>query len=143
MKIFSDTIIITMEAEIQAKETLAKETDTLLLEMSRLIGPMILKGIYDGIYLRGAISVGKFYQSDSLIIGPAVDEAAEWLQTTEWIGVSTSPTAHYTIEKLAELNKTDLSKRYIRYNVPTKIGIKKIGGLLIGLYGITTFQILL
>jgi len=79
------------------------EWDRLLLHCSRLIAPMIINGILKGVYLRGVISIGKFYQSQNLIIGPAVDEAAEWYTNIEWIGVSAAPTAHFILEKLAEI----------------------------------------
>ena len=64
---------------------------------------MTINGILKGVYLRGVISIGKFYQSQNLIIGPAVDEAAEWYTNIEWIGVSAAPTAHFILEKLAEI----------------------------------------
>jgi hypothetical protein len=37
----------------------------------------------------------------------------------EWIGVSTAPSAHYTIEKLVEVDH-DVSKWFIKYDIPTK-----------------------
>ena len=76
---------------------------------------MITNGIFKGVYLRGVISIGKFYQSPTIIIWPAVDEAAEWYTNIDWIGVSASPSAYFTIEKLIGLNE-DVSKWFIKYD---------------------------
>ncbi len=59
-----------------------------------------------GIYLRGIIPIGQFYESQRAIIGPAIDEAAEWHKKTKWIGVSTAPTAPYTVTRLADICDT-------------------------------------
>jgi len=70
------------------------------------------------------MSIGKFYQTQNSIIGPAVDEAAEWYTNTEWIGVSAAPTAHFILEKLEEIGgeAAEMTKNlFIKYDVPTKI----------------------
>jgi hypothetical protein len=39
------------------------ESDRLLLHCARLVAPMILNGKFKGVYLRGVLSIGKFYQT--------------------------------------------------------------------------------
>ena len=116
---FSDTIITTVTLIHENQFTPVIESDKLLFNGAQLVSPMILSGIMKGIYLKGVISIGQFFQSDTAIIGPAVDEAADWYKSTNWIGVSTAPTAHFTIEKLSELNQNDDIKNwYLNYSVP-------------------------
>jgi hypothetical protein len=121
IRAFSDTVIITVTLSKKDDGTLVIESDRLLLHCARLISPMIINGIFKGVYLRGAISVGKFYQTPNLIIGPAVDEAAEWYTNIEWIGVSAAPSAHFTLEKLVEV-KQNVSDWFIKYRIPIKVG---------------------
>lgn len=43
--------------------------------------------------LRGAISYGEFTESENIMLGPAIDEAAAWHESTDWIGVILTPSA--------------------------------------------------
>jgi hypothetical protein len=126
IRAFSDTIIITVKLSKKDNSTPVLESDRLLLHCARLVAPMILNGIFKGVYLRGVLSIEKFYQTQNSIIGPAVDEAAEWYTNMEWIGVSTAPSAHFTIEKLVKVNQ-DVSKWFIKYKIPTKTGSSEEG----------------
>ena len=49
--------------------------------------------LLQGIPLRGAISYGEYMIKDNIMLGYAVDEAASWHETTDWIGVVLSPSA--------------------------------------------------
>jgi hypothetical protein len=57
---------------------------------SWLLGYALLQGIP----LRGAISYGEYMTKENIMLGYAVDEAASWHETTDWIGVILSPSAH-------------------------------------------------
>lgn len=53
--------------------------------------------------LRGAISYGEYSIADNIMLGYAVDEAASWHETTDWIGVILTPSAKmYLGNKLPE-----------------------------------------
>jgi hypothetical protein len=77
-----------------------------------------------GIYFRGVIAIGKFYQSKTLMIGPAIDEAAEWYTQPEWMGVSTAPSASFGLSRLED-QKADISKWFVKYDIPAKSGPQK------------------
>ena len=47
--------------------------------------------------LRGAISCGNYDNQDHIVIGPAVDEAASWHESTDWIGVILTPSAKFSL----------------------------------------------
>ncbi|MHB1546835.1 MAG: hypothetical protein ACYCV8_09295, partial [bacterium] len=91
MRSFSDTIILFLYFPINKRNM---QIDR-LFELRQIgIIAMILndpfyEAIKKGIYLRGVISIGEFYLSDKIIIGPAVEEAAEWYEKSDWIGIST------------------------------------------------------
>lgn len=83
----SDTIVLFTIAEpVTAIEIQAKICAWLL--------PYALKR---RIPLRGAISYGEYFFNGSIMIGAAVDEAASWHESTDWIGVALSPSAYIKI----------------------------------------------
>ena len=53
--------------------------------------------LLQGLPLRGAISYGEYMVKDNIMIGYAVDEAASWHETTDWIGVVLSPSAQIKV----------------------------------------------
>ncbi|WP_441292258.1 hypothetical protein ACSRUE_19290 [Sorangium sp. KYC3313] len=55
---------------------------------------MICDSISYGLPLRGATACGQFFvEPPSILVGPAVDEAASWHEATDWIGVIQTPSA--------------------------------------------------
>lgn len=113
VKSFSDTIIISGEED---------DIIILLLESGRLLKALIAVGLHMDFYLRGCFSVGKFYSSENILIGPAVDEAAIYFEQGNWIGVFAAPSAFGVLERLSNDKKfeTALTKNFIKYNIPLK-----------------------
>ncbi len=120
---FSDTIILSLSHNLDKfKENLNLFTPYLIIGI--ILRYMLYNAIIEeDIYLRGVISSGEFYVKDSMIIGPAVEEAAEWYEKPEWFGVSTTPSATYGIKFLREngnLSDEALNESFISYPVPMK-----------------------
>jgi hypothetical protein len=93
---FSDTIITTANA------------DDLIYAISilgALLSKSFIKAMELGIYLRGAISVGEYYQAKHIIIGPAVDEAYDWHGRADWIGIMLAPRAGYLVDSIKTEDK--------------------------------------
>lgn len=106
----SDTIVLLSIAEAEVKDTIELHAQI----CSRIIEYALSRGIP----LRGAISYGKFNESDRIMVGPAIDEAAAWHESTDWIGVVLTPTAQFYLENI-------LIKNVITYkNIPFKKGIR-------------------
>jgi hypothetical protein len=59
---------------------------------------IIPESIKNGIPLRGATSYGKYSRDGNIMIGPAIDEAASWHESTNWIGVSLTPTGMFSVK---------------------------------------------
>lgn len=68
--------------------------------------------------LRGAISYGEYSIKDNIMLGYAVDEAASWHESTDWIGVVLTPSAYINVKD----EKIDSIKVYdkIPYKKPMK-----------------------
>jgi hypothetical protein len=118
--VFSDTIIIAASGA---------KTEEIILDLSSNLIPAISAGMIAGFYFRGCISVGKFYSNEKMIIGPAIDEAAQYYKLPEWIGVSASPTAHNVLENLKgnQHYKKDFENNFYKYDIPLKSAIEKNG----------------
>jgi len=115
---FSDTFILTATSRRHLGEFLVLAAGNLLI-------PMMMHALDMGIYFRGCISFGTFYTSKRMMIGPAIDEAAEYYTMPEWVGVSTAPSAHIGLNKIADIVR-DLNL-FIRYDIPLKNGIERNG----------------
>lgn len=70
--------------------------------------------------LRGAISYGEYSIADNIMLGYAVDEAASWHETTDWIGVILTPSAKMVL-------KNELPEFVTTYeNIPFKKSMKTL-----------------
>jgi hypothetical protein len=95
-----------------------------------LMGELLIKlfrvSIRNDFYFRGRLSAGKLYRSENMIIGPTVDEAAEYYRLPEWSGISTCPSASKILTDVEEM-KASLYDFFIHYNIPLKDMIEKNG----------------
>ncbi|MDD5239875.1 MAG: hypothetical protein PHS34_08455 [Candidatus Omnitrophica bacterium] len=71
-------------------------------------------------FFRGAISVGTYYTDNTRIIGPAINDAGEWYESAEWIGIHFTPKTSYAIKKELLLKDNFLRHCVIEYNIPLK-----------------------
>ena len=63
---------------------------------------------------------GKYFQTKERIFGPAIDEAAEFCEKANWIGIMASPLTAEILDRAASIDKysNDLFKTFIEYNIP-------------------------
>jgi hypothetical protein len=113
---FSDTVIITLKC--------TDDPAAHVPLVAKIVSDAFFFALVKGIYFRGVIAIGKFFQSNTLVIGPAIDEAAEWYTQPEWMGVSTAPSASFGLSRLED-QKADISKWFVKYDIPSKGGPQK------------------
>ncbi len=111
-----DTIFFYCEPKADLFEEQAKN-DFLIHENDWLVS-IIPEGLNLGLPFRGAVSYGEFYvdRESPAILGPAVNDAAEWYEKANWLGLILTPKMTL-IRELAEekggyLNNPIFSKRY-------------------------------
>jgi hypothetical protein len=93
----SDTIAIVSEINEHEREHYhigRGPIESAIKYQSVLVARLIRESILAGIPLRGAMSVGEFEAADNILVGPAIDEVAEWYELCDWIGVIQSPSAY-------------------------------------------------
>ena len=113
---FSDTIIIALYSDIENEEK--QPTVLLLYLLSYILIKIFRRAFSKRLYLRGTISCGKIYllkqQAKLMIVGPAINEAAESHESTRWIGINTSPSALLTLDQDTEFfNSFDTIKELV------------------------------
>jgi hypothetical protein len=137
---FSDTIIVALYGDV--------ETDAFLIYlMGYFLIPLFRKAFMKEIFLRGVLSIGDFYilnkKDKVVLVGPAINDAAQVYDHDNWIGITTSPSASLTLEQDNKINlfnksgvsiregdsKLDISqifkyilKSFIEYPIPKKNG---------------------
>jgi hypothetical protein len=117
---FSDTILVTLCG--------AEQVEELIPLMGLVLVPTFISALQSNILLRGAISIGEFHQSEHVLVGPAVDDAANWYNVHDWAGVVLTPNASYTLDRLVLKQKSNLEKMetldhlYVRYAPPLRKG---------------------
>jgi hypothetical protein len=94
--LLNDTIVIALEPE---SEPALADVGTMCWLLNRAVVPAFL----DGVLFRGAVVSGEFYvdqdsERKSAVLGPAVVDAADWYERTEWAGVHFTPTSSLRIE---------------------------------------------
>jgi len=115
---FSDTIIITV---------VSPDIEMSLPHIAAALGDPFIMGLVLGIYLRGCISVGKFFGTDTIVIGSAIDEAAQYYELPDWVGISASPSAHILLEKLKDRKIQYFDNLFCKYDIPLKNTIEYNG----------------
>jgi hypothetical protein len=76
--------------------------------------------LVDGDFYRGVISVGQFLPADHAIFGPAVQEAGDWYEAFDWMGVSLTPSAEWFVRSSDRLQ--DLRSAFVEFDLSPKGG---------------------
>lgn len=108
---FSDTIIITY---VGGKED---QMELLAAMGLNLILPFCT-ALLEGVFLRGVVSKGQFKQTSKMIIGPAIDEAMNWFERYDWMGITLAPSASFMMDAYFDGKKP--APFFTKYNAPLK-----------------------
>jgi hypothetical protein len=128
---FSDTIILALYGDFPISDSF------FLYLTSFFLIPLFGRAFVQRIYLRGTLSIGKFFllkrNNGVLLVGPAVNDAAQSYENADWIGISASPNASLTLEQehtFDEILGIDIDNLknlfsivkncFIQYDIPTK-----------------------
>lgn len=120
----SDTLVLCLSC-IQANKKL---TEASLGHFIVIIESFFMHSFKQGVFFRGAISFGDFIcdTKNNIAMGNAIDEAYEWHNSTDWIGIILTPSAKFALDKvkmhlpLGCLLEKNLSSRFVEYDVPFK-----------------------
>lgn len=131
----SDTLIVCISLT-DTPEIKGVDDRVLITILPELINSFFQEQMqFNSVFFRGAISYGQysFSSEQNIIMGPALDEASEWYEAVDWIGIILSPSAEYAVEMFVNNNNT-LDEHKIIVNttfhkyprIPFKTGIPNI-----------------
>ena len=118
--VFSDTIFITVYGG---------DKEESVLDVGSALVWLMGSGIGTGFHFRGCLSYGLIIESPDSIIGPAIDEAAEYYTHQQWIGLSAAPSVFNILQNIdaSRISSKNKAPTYVKYDIPLKDGIEKNG----------------
>ena len=126
-QLFSDTVFITFacaDRDFGVKASVAQSFLHLPWFSNVVVGPFC-HALMEGLFFRGAIAQGYFHQEESILLGPAVDDAARYYERANWLGVLLTPAAtlaaQYAVAKWEELGISE-QHALVEYDVPMSKG---------------------
>jgi len=75
--------------------------------------------------LRGCFSIGNIIKNESLILGNAIDEAKEYYELPQWVGVSATASTHREIDKIFRKLPEDNNFVFQRTMIPLNSSIEQ------------------
>lgn len=130
----SDTLIVCVSLSNQLDNANIDDR-VLIVILPELINSFFQKQLNNKVFFRGAISYGEFTFSSeqTIVMGSALDEASEWYEAVDWIGIILTPSAEYAVEMfLSRLdteaeNKNSILTNFHAYpKIPFKEGIPPV-----------------
>ena len=112
---FSDTIIITV---------ITKRIESALCKISNILSSFIIESMIIQRPLRGCISVGEIIKGKFLVLGNAIDEAEEYYELPQWVGISAAPSAHSEIEEMHERHSKN-SYVFRKVSIPLRSSLEQ------------------
>jgi hypothetical protein len=113
--ILSDTFVIGTKSNIPF---------IALTDVGFSISRLMLRLLQNDLFIRGAISYGPYYNNDdnTVFIGEAVDDVAQWFDKLNMIGVMATPKTHFLIESEGRplMDMLKIPHLYRAYKAPLK-----------------------
>ncbi len=128
---FSDTYFICISFQDRFVKENTDDIEYCFLFINHFLPELLHKSLLSKIYLRGAISFGEYAidTENNIIIGEALNDAAEWCESTNWMGIILSPSAAIQLEKVMKRPDGDgeslhrkalILSMYATYPIPYK-----------------------
>lgn len=109
----SDTVLLTGMYDLEPDSRMMNQIGNHLVET-------FYTAIDRGFLLRGALSIGTYFQADQVVVGPAIDDVAYWYERAEWAGIMATPTMSELMER-PEI-RSDAELLFAKWNVSMKTG---------------------
>ena len=118
---FNDTIIIALETERNSEYNAIKG-------FAKILRRFISYSLTKRLFFRGAFSIGSYIvcESQNLIMGNAVTDAASWYEQTEFIGAVATPKASMIIKQHVLQDSKPPEFLLFETDIPCKKGPRKL-----------------
>jgi hypothetical protein len=108
---FSDTLIIS----VRGNERFNNNPIRFAQLLARALVPAFVRSMHYDFFFRGVICMNYFSRSTRMLIGPAVDDAAQFYEVANWSGIAISPSLSSVLEGNTETAKSTI---IVPYSVP-------------------------
>jgi hypothetical protein len=123
---FGDSILITFAAPANWFD------DDGLLMLSVVVNIYFCQALGKGILFRGAMAIGKYLESDTISLGPAIIDAATWYDKSDMMGVITTPATSNFMDAVLKIGSgtSEYFRKipnlgYVRHEVPLSKAYEK------------------
>ena len=96
VRFFGDTILITYEIQDRSKER------EYFLRITFILQLFLCTAMRLGLLFRGSLSLGQYVDKNSVVLGPAVSDAASWYEELDMMGVVLTPHATLSLKSILE-----------------------------------------
>lgn len=126
MLTFQDNFVICQDLKV-----VNKYTYPYLITLSDALKPFMFYGIKNHILLRGSIAMGDYlYSDEATLLGPAVNDAADWCEMADWCGIVLTPSCGLKYESMyhdknAPHRAIMEEYAFCEYDVPLKNGTRQ------------------
>ena len=127
--IYGDTIVICWPLNTAYSTDHFNKINAIVFELRRIL----TWGLEHQLLLRGCVSVGDYVFDDHSVLGPAIFDAHNWYESTDWFGIIFSPNARLWLEYVIEQEKRkgnlylkENEKKIVPYSVPLNHRMKDI-----------------
>lgn len=116
VKYFGDTVLFSLE--LKSDEYFTENLATFGHVLNKFISDSIKKSIL----FRGAFAIGEYIETEDIVLGPAIIDAANWFEKIDLIGISATPQTKYQIESRIYNShfNTKSGSILLQYNIPIK-----------------------
>ena len=122
--VFGDTLILIWDLSNQD----TNKHSPILGTHSLSLAWVVIDALQEDVYLRGAVSIGEYCSSNqqsedatvNSVIGPAVADAAYWMEQADWIGAMATPNCGRLLDKLHDEERGSAIQYWLKYPVPRK-----------------------
>lgn len=94
IRFFGDTLLITYEIKDAKREAQYFERIAFVLQL------FLCRALELGLMFRGSLSIGNYVDKDSVVLGPAISDAATWYEELDMMGILLTPHATLSFKQM-------------------------------------------
>jgi hypothetical protein len=94
IRFFGDTLLITYEIKDRSKE------QQYFVGLGFILRLFLCEALQLGLMFRGSLSLGDYVDKDSVVLGPAISDAAAWYEELDMMGVVLTPHATLALKQM-------------------------------------------
>ena len=122
-----DGFVVTTESDAIIVTGSGHSTADLLRAFGGSSWRIVVKGLQIGVPMRGCVAAGEYCASPrrGLVMGKTVEEAKDWHNRAQWIGIAATPSAGFVLDEIVRADAAGIDPVrhcYAKYDIPSRRG---------------------